>query len=82
MQSSSKEIIADSVTTEVAKKVIEAYKEGTLSEYKISIQNHDIDMSVITPYVRDHMGRKYAAAHIFAMRELRRMFENDKDNQV
>ena len=27
MQSSSKEIIADSVTTEVAKKVIEAYKE-------------------------------------------------------
>ena len=82
MESSSKHIVSDSITIDVARTVIEAYKEGKLSEYTFDIKNHLIDMSMITPYVKTHMGRKFNAAHIFAMRELRRILEKQVNEAV
>lgn len=75
MVSSSKHIVSDRITTDIARIVIEAYKEGTLKEYTFDIKDTSIDMKVITPFVKKEMGRKYAAAHIFAMRELKGILE-------
>jgi len=79
MEYSSKHIISDTVTPEVARIIIEAYKNGNLSEYTFNIKDQHIDMSKITPYVKEHMGRKFNAAHIFAMRELRRILEKQDE---
>lgn len=82
MEYSSKHIISDTVTLEVAHIIIAAYKNGNLSEYTFDIKDHYIDMSKITPYVKIHMGRKFNAAHIFAMRELRRILEKQHESNT
>ena len=79
MEFSSKHIVSNTVTLDVARTVIEAYKEGTLKEYTFDIKDHTIDMSTITPFVKVNMGRKFNAAHIFAMRELRRILEKQRN---
>lgn len=81
MESSSNHIVSDSVTVEVARQVIELYKEGKIKDYTFDIKDHFIDMSIITPYVKTHMGRKFNAAHIFAMRELRRILEKQSNEK-
>lgn len=73
MESTSNHIVAERVSTDIARIVIEAYKEGTLGSYTFEIADTTINMQEITPFVKKHMGRKYAAAHIYAMKELKKV---------
>lgn len=60
---------SDKIDFEFVKKISEIYKHhGNLEEYEFDVKDHTIDLSTITPWVRDNMGSQYCMAHLRALK--------------
>lgn len=72
-----KHIVADKVDARVVVAVIYNFVNG--NQYTFDIKDKTIDLTWITPFVRDNLGRKFASAHIMALRAFKKKLNETQD---
>lgn len=70
-------IISECVDKYVVLNVIHNYVNGDFDKCTVNIVNPTIDLIWITQYVKSTLGRKFASAHIAALRLLRKKLNGD-----